>query len=450
MGKPMLLLALCMFLLPALGGGLRLDAQDFYHSDTLFLKVTFPVGSSKVELDWDGNGERLLNLRAALQPALESGAFMERIFVTTSSSPDGATTANVRLAKERGDAIRDFMCNELGISPFNVHINSAGEDWNALKVAVEKLDIESFPWKWQVVSIIDRDPVWRIARESVEDSRKEALRALDGGKAWDALKRDVFPGLRSASGDVAIVIHRVEPLPVNPLNDLAIASGVALDKTLSDSGNAADTLVAPVEVVPPEPVRKDLRVAVRTNAAFIPFSNVGVEVPIGKRWSVSADLYYPWIWRNGVHMTCNELMALGIEGRFWFPPSDLEEGRALLGHSVGLYGVAGHYDFERNYAGYQGEYMNVGVDYQYAFSLFKGHVHLELGIGVGFLMAVSRPYNVYEPGGPLYAQSGVKRYDYWYGPTRVSVNIVVPLYFKSKKKPAPVSDVEPVNMGGTE
>lgn len=449
--KPMLLLASCL-LLPAICGGGRLCAQEVYHSDTLFLKVTFPVGGSEVRLDWDGNGDRLLELRAALQPALDAGAFMERIFVTTSSSPDGSTTVNVRLAKERGDAIRDFMCNELGISPFNVHVNSAGEDWDALRVAVERLDIASFPWKWQVISIIDKDPVWKFGRDSVEDSRKAALRSLDGGKAWDVLKRDVFPGLRSACGDVAIVVHRIEPVKAPVRNEIVLASGVTLkDGAGSELAVPADTVAAPVDIIPAEPVKKDLRLAIRTNAAFVPFGNVGVEVPIGKRWSVAADLYYPWIWRDGVHMTCNELMAFGAEGRFWFPPSDLEEGRSLLGHSIGLYGVAGYYDFERNYAGYQGEYMNFGIDYQYALSIFKGHVHLEFGIGLGFIMAVSRPYNVYEEGGPGYVQAGVRRYDTWYGPTRLSINVVVPLYFKSKKKVVPESEPLVLNdMGGTE
>ena len=124
--------------------------------------------------------------------------------------------------------------------------------------------------------------------------------------------------------------------------------------------------------------------ALRTNILAVPFANLGIEVPLGPRWSIGSDIYYPWIWRpghsegvdrNGV---CNELMAADLELRYWFPRKDQKDGQRLLGYSIGLYGAAGQYDFERDWSGYQGEFYNAGLDFLYAIPVFRGRMRLEM------------------------------------------------------------------------
>lgn len=179
-------------------------------------------------------------------------------------------------------------------------------------------------------------------------------------------------------------------------------------------------------------------VALRTNVLAIPFVNLGVEVPLGPRWSIGTDVYYPWLGRSGhasgVDKTgyCNQLLAADLELRYWFPRKGQKDGQRLLGCSVGLYGAAGKYDFERDWSGYQGEFYNAGLDFLYAAPLFRGRVHLELEIGLGCIWSSARPYDCLEPGGLIYHRRGVTKQITWFGPTRAQLSLAVPIFTRKK------------------
>lgn len=166
--------------------------------------------------------------------------------------------------------------------------------------------------------------------------------------------------------------------------------------------------------------------AVRTNALAMPFLNFGVEVPIGKHWSVGADYYYPWIWRGGNYKTCNQLLGFDIEGRYWFSDNKYPQSSRLLGHSVGAYVGGGYYDFERNWKGHQGEFFNIGVDYMYALPLFNGLIHLEFELGLGYIYSRAVPYKFI--GQECYLENNITRHVHWAGPTRAQVSVVLPVH----------------------
>lgn len=173
--------------------------------------------------------------------------------------------------------------------------------------------------------------------------------------------------------------------------------------------------------------------ALRTNILAIPFLNLGAEVPLGPRWSIGSDIYYPWLGRPnraaGVDKSgvCNELLAADLELRYWFARRDRKDGQRLLGCSIGVYGAAGMYDFERDWSGYQGEFYNAGLDFLYAAPVFKGRMHLELEIGFGYIWSAARPYDCLEPGGVVYRREGVTKFINWVGPTRAQVSLAVPI-----------------------
>lgn len=178
--------------------------------------------------------------------------------------------------------------------------------------------------------------------------------------------------------------------------------------------------------------------ALRTNFLAIPLANLGIEVPLDRRWSIGADIYYPWIRRpghaegvdrNGV---CNELLAADVELRYWFPRKGMQGGQRLLGHSIGFYGATGMYDFERNWSGIQGEFYDIGLDYLFAVPLFRGRMHLEAEMGLGCIWSKARPYDCLEPGGVIYHRKGVTRKTTWVGPTRAQISLVVPIYISKK------------------
>ena len=124
-----------------------------------------------------------------------------------------------------------------------------------------------------------------------------------------------------------------------------------------------DTVYITRMVRVPDYSDRQMLFALRTNFLAIPLANLGIEVPLDRRWSIGADIYYPWIRRpghaegvdrNGV---CNELLAADVELRYWFPRKGMQGGQRLLGHSIGFYGATGMYDFERNWSGIQGEFL---------------------------------------------------------------------------------------------
>lgn len=179
--------------------------------------------------------------------------------------------------------------------------------------------------------------------------------------------------------------------------------------------------------------------ALRTNL-LLPLMNIGVVVPIGNRWSVGADWYYPWALRSSSHKNCFQLAFLTLEGRYWLGGKhkagvDNKQYR-LRGHSLGAFVATGKYDFERNYKGDQGEFFAAGIDYLYAIPVFKGKLNLEFSLGVGFMRASAYEYTVYtQPGGKAYHDDkNFRKVTNYAGPIKGSIALVLPLKFRKSGK----------------
>ncbi len=168
-------------------------------------------------------------------------------------------------------------------------------------------------------------------------------------------------------------------------------------------------------------------VAVRTNALAIPLLNIGVEVAVAANWTLGADWYYPWIPRTlGANANALQALAASLEGRYWFT-------KPFEGHSVGAFGMAGKYDVERNFHGYQGRFGSVGIDYMFAVPVIGNRLRLEFSLGLGFFLSRAREYRVYEPGGPAYAEKDMAKDIRYFGPVKAGVSVVIPLTVFKKK-----------------
>lgn len=188
-------------------------------------------------------------------------------------------------------------------------------------------------------------------------------------------------------------------------------------------------------------------VALRSNL-FCPLTNIGVEVPIGNRWSVAADYYCPWISRRQMnrwtaeHNTASlQVLAGLLEGRYWFGTNHTKKADPkyrLTGHSIAVVGGWGYYDLELNRKGLQGEAWLGGVDYTYALPAFKGAVNFEFGITLGVIATHYRPYDSREEAGYLIHERGTYGDKLYFGPVKAQVAVVVPIrekpvYWKSVK-----------------
>ena len=425
--------------------------------------------------DYMANGERMHAFADAVTSYRDGS--VKSVTISAGAAPDGNTKFNQKLSEARAQSLRSFFISNfttMQLSSDQFTLFALGEDWDGLLEALQDVDE---PWRDQAADIIRNTPVWVMdASGKVVDGRKKRLKNLSGGRAWRYLEQHVFQDLRCASGLITIVVsedtqvHATTPLPLPSTKDtvsvmvrdtvyVPVPFPVEAPSVTPDTVYIIrrDTLWR--EHVPfvdlssqekPKPVKKKRELpdgkpvlAFRTNVLAVPLANLGIEIPMGNSFSLGLDWYYPWIWRPrqgeevDVNGWCFQFMAAGTDFRYWFPRSRRSgrsaEATRLLGHSIGLYGAVGHYDFEYNYTGHQGWFYNVGVDYKYACPIFRDAMRLEFELGFGYIYSPAQPYDCFVAGEYCYRRKGITHYVRWFGPTKAEVSLVVPIRSKDKK-----------------
>ena len=400
------------------------DEQENTNLDAGLHKISILYENNKEYPRWSyADNIRAHRALVDMAKALSSGTSgLRSIIIEGMASPLGSEEYNNRLALRRAEALRDIIAGMEGGDKLRIHVISAGEDWTTFKSSIEKNYHK--PNRGEVLAI--------LASDATNDHKELQLQQLDGGKTWQILVRDFMASARNVA--MIKVVETDDLVPKSP--------SWALCPTITPIGElhiereepvAPQPQQQPYEPTPQQKQASALRkpvVAVRTNL-LVPALNVGVEVPIGTHWSVGADYYFPWIWPKRDNKNCFELLSWGIEGRYWFGRNRTVFDR-LQGHSIGVYGYMGYYDFERNYHGHQGEFVNVGLDYTYAMAVGKRkQIHFEFSLGVGYIYSQARKYSVIDAGGPLISDKTTKKIGF-FGPTKANVSLVVPIFQKVK------------------
>jgi hypothetical protein len=119
--------------------------------------------------------------------------------------------------------------------------------------------------------------------------------------------------------------------------------------------------------------------------------HLGVEVPLGERFSIGAEFMRGW-WLRRDWSFCWQLQAAALEGRYWFSPR-MERHRSG-GWFAGVFVQAGFYDFQfERTAGVQGEFVMAGLSGGYLCPLDDAW-SLEFSLGLGYLVTDYRRYTV--------------------------------------------------------
>lgn len=359
------------------------------------------------------------NSTELLKQHLQDASRIDSIIIHVYSSPDGVYEYNARLARQRAAAAETLIRQLTGSTPIRTVI--VAENWSGLQRLVRERYTRH-----------DRSKILDIleAENISEATRKWRLQQLDNGYTWSYILRHYMPELRNATV-ITLRMKPEDPLPAvvqmctravtmnpddGPIRPKPAAEQKPATEPTQPTGTEDPTAAAKPSMIP--------LYALRTNL-LVPALNIGVEVPLGERWSVSADYYYPWIWPSKMNRNCFELLGWSVEGRYWFG-RDRQPQQRLRGHSVGLYAAAGYYDFERNYQGQQGEFVSTGLDYTYAMGIGRRkRLNLEFTLALGYIRSWGRNYTVPGPGGELYPEPGTVIFDY-VGPTKAAVSLVVP------------------------
>lgn len=419
----------------------------------LSLKVAFRQGKRQIDQSYMDNATNISAFTSALSRlTYDSTLQVISVDIIGGASIEGSAELNRDLSNNRANRMVEILRRYASVPQDLVHVDSRGVNWeDVLEMVQADLNVPS------------RDKVIAILKHTPEASRKSTLESIDAGAPWKYMYEHIFPYVRTGKmtvtfravpkqpqaqpaavhdtvyvvqRDTVYHVHVDDPGSTKNINQNIM--NVNTDRYGRRHGRPADD----PEYVPNTRINK-LDTLLRTpimafrSNLLLPLMNIGVEVPIGNRWSLSADWNYPWVWRLPDHKDCFEFLGGTAEARYWFGrrhrPGEKNTKYRLLGHSIGLVAGAGYYDFQEKWAGFQGEYGAAGIDYQYAMPLGKkGNVHLEFDLTLGVITAQNIPYDVFSSGGILLHRDGLVERFNWAGPIKGGVSLVVPIFKKEK------------------
>lgn len=342
---------------------------------------------------------------------------VDSITIYSYASPEGVYERNVWLARKRGEAARRFLVNSIPEgSSFTgdlIKLNPTAENWAGLRAEIEAN--YTLPNKDKVLAIIDSD--------IPNDTKKWRIKRLDNGYTWNYIIRNNMPRLRYATW-VCVWVDPAVPALEAPRRPLVYDGPMTLAQP------------APEVIVKPE-YERQMILAGRTNL-LVPGLNFGVEIPIGRHVSIGADYWYPW-WLAKSNKYCGEMLGWFLDGKYWFTGRngkyEWTRDDKLKGHALGAYAGAGYYDYQKLKSGYQGEYLDLGVDYTFGLPIGRRSkwMRMEFNIGVGCILTKARHYVPTSDYVDLIKDPGIKnKYYTYFGPTRAGVSFVMPIIVKRK------------------
>ncbi len=222
-------------------------------------------------------------------------------------------------------------------------------------------------------------------------------------------------------------ISPVDTLAASPVDTLAASPADSLDNL----AKADSTYIRPKKMI----------AAVKTNLLYdaVTALNVEVEVPIGRHFSVMVEDVFPW-WETK-NKYCFQMWEMGLEGRYWFKGWDPDGREKLRGLFAGVYAMSSKYDFQWDRdINLQGEYWSAGVSAGYAMPIGRRkRVNLEFSLAVGPMHTVFRHYQPTQSydkliRDPYNAGIDYKTGQWYFGPTKAKVSLVVPICVPTGKK----------------
>ena len=393
--------------------------------DSLRTTIYFRPGYSLLELSYRDNAANMKALTQGIQTIKGNPCVqLQHIRILSAASPEGNSALNKRVAKRRGERLRDYLKETLVLPDSIFTVSSAGEDWQGLASLIAK---EKTPWRNKALQIIRHTPEWVTRNGKVVDGRKRQLQNLDGGKAWKYMLDNHFYTLRTG----AIVVCEVKTLAAESTPSAAEASleqarqeqarpESASQQSASQSPSSPPFPAIPSQVHPEqEPPPGASYFALKSNllydALLIP--NLSLEASIGSGWTLGAGGMFAW-WSKDAKHRYWRIYGGGLEIRKYF--GTLSKSKPLQGHHLGIYGDFLTYDFEFGAKGYQSKATYAaGIRYGYSHPIGK-RLNLDFALGIGYLHS---NYKTYVPKDGCYVYQETKKRK-WLGPTQAEISLV--------------------------
>ena len=385
--------------------------------DSLRTTIYFRPGYSLLELSYRDNAANMKALTQGIQTIKGNPCVqLQHIRILSAASPEGNSALNKRVAKRRGERLRDYLKETLVLPDSIFTVSSAGEDWQGLAALIAK---EKTPWRNKALQIIRHTPEWVTRNGKVVDGRKRQLQNLDGGKAWKYMLDNHFYTLRTG----AVVVCEIKTLAAESTPSAAEASlEQARLESASQSPSSPPFPAIPSQVhpssesqAPPVASYFALKSNLLYDALLVP--NLSLEASIGSGWTLGAGGMFAW-WSKDAKHRYWRIYGGDLEIRKYF--GTLSKSKPLQGHHLGIYGDFLTYDFEFGAKGYQSKATYAaGIKYGYSHPIAK-RLNLDFALGIGYLHS---NYKTYVPRDGCYVYQETKKRK-WLGPTQAEISLV--------------------------
>lgn len=391
--------------------------------DSLRTTIYFRPGYSLLELSYRDNAANMKALTQGIQTIKGNPCVqLQHIRILSAASPEGNSALNKRVAKRRGERLRDYLKETLVLPDSIFTVSSAGEDWQGLAALIAK---EKTPWRNKALQIIRHTPEWVTRNGKVVDGRKRQLQNLDGGKAWKYMLDNHFYTLRTG----AVVVCEIKTLAAESTPSAAEASleqarpgthAEARPESASQSPSsppfpAIPSQVHPESQSPPVASYFALKSNLLYDALLVP--NLSLEASIGSGWTLGAGGMFAW-WSKDAKHRYWRIYGGDLEIRKYF--GTLSKSKPLQGHHLGIYGNFLTYDFEFGAKGYQSKATYAaGIKYGYSHPI-ANRLNLDFALGIGYLHS---NYKTYVPRDGCYVYQETKKRK-WLGPTQAEISLV--------------------------
>ena len=395
--------------------------------DSLRTTIYFRPGYSLLELSYRDNAANMKALTQGIQTIKGNPCVqLQHIRILSAASPEGNSALNKRVAKRRGERLRDYLKETLVLPDSIFTVSSAGEDWQGLASLIAK---EKTPWRNKALQIIRHTPEWVTRNGKVVDGRKRQLQNLDGGKAWKYMLDNHFYTLRTG----AVVVCEVKTLAAESTPSAAEARQEqarpeqarhesASQQQASQSPSSPPFPAIPSQVHPSSESQAPsvasyfaLKSNLLYDALLVP--NLSLEASIGSGWTLGAGGMFAW-WSKDAKHRYWRIYGGDLEIRKYF--GTLSKSKPLQGHHLGIYGDFLTYDFEFGAKGYQSKATYAaGIKYGYSHPIAK-RLNLDFALGIGYLHS---NYKTYVPRDGCYVYQETKKRK-WLGPTQAEISLV--------------------------
>ena len=395
--------------------------------DSLRTTIYFRPGYSLLELSYRDNAANMKALTQGIQTIKGNPCVqLQHIRILSAASPEGNSALNKRVAKRRGERLRDYLKETLVLPDSIFTVSSAGEDWQGLAALIAR---EKTPWRNKALQIIRHTPEWVTRNGKVVDGRKRQLQNLDGGKAWKYMLDNHFYTLRTG----AVVVCEVKTLAAESTPSAAEARleqarleqarpESASQQSASQSPSSPPFPAIPSQVhpssesqAPPVASYFALKSNLLYDALLVP--NLSLEASISGGWTLGAGGMFAW-WSKDAKHRYWRIYGGDLEIRKYF--GTLSKSKPLQGHHLGIYGDFLTYDFEFGAKGYQSKATYAaGIKYGYSHPIATRLNH-DFALGIGYLHS---NYKTYVPRDGCYVYQETKKRK-WLGPTQAEISLV--------------------------